>query len=104
MNAYRRATLMVLSGALAGAATVLITAACAPPTQADLAAELDSAGDVDVIGESQVAALTAEVIQEDDPRWDCRLMGNHECGVQVGDAWYVITFDDAGAPLTVRTR
>ncbi len=44
------------------------------------------------------------IITEDDPRWDCRTMGNHQCGVEVEGTWYVITFDGAGHPIGVSER
>lgn len=49
-------------------------------------------------------AQVPDAIHEDDPRWDCRTMGNRTCGVQIEDAWYVVTFDDAGKPLTITER
>lgn len=42
-----------------------------------------------------------EVIMEDDPRWDCRTMGNLECGVEIQGTWYIITFAN-GAPISTR--
>jgi len=42
-----------------------------------------------------------EVVQEDDPRWDCRSMGNRTCGVTMGGADYLITFDEAGDPIRI---
>jgi hypothetical protein len=44
------------------------------------------------------------IISEDDPRWDCRTMGNRQCGVRVEGTWYVIAFDRSGKPVSVRTR
>lgn len=41
-----------------------------------------------------------ERIEEDDPRWDCRTMGNFQCGVQIQGEWYVVTFED-GEPVGV---
>lgn len=41
-----------------------------------------------------------ERIEEDDPRWDCRTMGNFQCGVQIQGEWYVVTFED-GEPAGV---
>lgn len=46
---------------------------------------------------------TSEVVEEDDPRWDCRTMGNQACGVQVMGKWYVVQFED-GVPVSVRER
>jgi len=31
-------------------------------------------------------------LQEDDPRWDCRTMGNATCGVEVEGEWYILDF------------
>lgn len=45
-----------------------------------------------------------EVIHEDDPRWDCRVMGNRACGVEISGTWYVVRFDDDGAPVAVAAR
>lgn len=47
--------------------------------------------------------IEAPVITEDDPRWDCRTMGNLQCGVEVNGTWYVITFADT-QPVSVRVR
>ena len=33
-----------------------------------------------------------EQINEDDPAWDCRVMGNSQCGVQINGTWYVLDF------------
>lgn len=41
-----------------------------------------------------------ERVEEDDPRWDCRTMGNFQCGVQIQGEWYVVTFED-GEPAGV---
>lgn len=41
-----------------------------------------------------------ERIDDDDPRWDCRTMGNFQCGVQIQGEWYVVTFED-GEPAGV---
>lgn len=43
------------------------------------------------------------VIQEDDPRWDCRFDGNEQCGVNIEGVWYVIQFRD-GSPEWVGYR
>ena len=32
------------------------------------------------------------VIQEDDPVFDCRTMGNMICGVEVEGTWYILDF------------
>jgi hypothetical protein len=32
------------------------------------------------------------IIQEDDPRWDCRTMGNLQCGVEVKGTIYILDF------------
>lgn len=42
-------------------------------------------------------------ITEDDPRWDCRTMGNHQCGVEIEGTWYVVSFE-AGQPVSVNLR
>lgn len=89
---------------------------------------LDTAGDTDTIGEVQEVAPTPEPtiegikreyvkpepeitgikrempISEDDPRWDCRTMGNHTCGVEIEGTWYVVEFDDAGEPISTTRR
>ena len=44
-----------------------------------------------------------EVIQEDDPRFDCRTMGNQKCGVEISGTWYVVSFID-GVATTVTLR
>lgn len=31
--------------------------------------------------------------QEDDPGFDCRIHGNHVCGVQIEGVWYLVNFD-----------
>lgn len=68
------------------------------------APDIDVNGDTDTVGEVQETVPPA-VIHEDDPRWDCRTMGNRECGVQIGDTWYVITFGfGTSDPIAVRTR
>lgn len=36
------------------------------------------------------------VIEEDDPRWDCRTMGNMVCGVEIAGQMYNIHFDYDG--------
>ena len=84
-------------------------------TQEEQAQVLDQAGDTDVIGEVQEVApapvvevdqpvTQPELIQEDDPRWDCRTMGNRACGVEIQGAWYVVQFDDAGLPESIVLR
>lgn len=30
---------------------------------------------------------------EDDPNFDCRIHGNHKCGVEVNGTWYVLDYD-----------
>lgn len=40
---------------------------------------------------------------EDDPRWDCRYMGNQQCGVQIHGTWYLIHFN-AGEPTGASIR
>ena len=50
------------------------------------------------------ARPVAPKINEDDPRWDCRTMGNRQCGVKIEGAWYVVTFDAKGKPKSVRVR
>jgi len=40
-------------------------------------------------------------IEEDDPEWDCRTMGNHTCAVTMGTNDYVVTFNDAGDPVRI---
>lgn len=46
---------------------------------------------------------TPEIIYEDDPRWDCRTMGNQSCGVEIGGLWYIVVFED-GQPVDVYPR
>ena len=48
--------------------------------------------------------VEAPVVQEDDPAWDCRVMGNRSCGVEIEGTWYVVEFDEAGEPMSVRLR
>lgn len=50
-----------------------------------------------------IGDLPPEVIHEDDPRWDCRVMGDYQCGVEIHGVTYVITFDQ-GNPAAVRQR
>lgn len=45
-----------------------------------------------VVTEATAPAPSPEVITEDDPRWDCREMGNRTCGVEVEGTWYVLDF------------
>lgn len=51
---------------------------------------------------------TGPVVSEDDPRWDCRTMGDHACGVPITangvTTWYVITFVSDGTVEDVMTR
>lgn len=44
-----------------------------------------------------------ERLEEDDPRWDCRIHGNERCGVEIMGTWYVVTFED-GLPEGVYVR
>lgn len=46
---------------------------------------------------------SGEHIDEDDPRWDCRTMGNLMCGVLIHGTWYVVTFA-GGEPVSVARR
>ena len=41
--------------------------------------------------------------QEDEPGWDCRTMGNQQCGVDIMGTWYVVEFID-GSPYEVYVR
>ena len=50
-----------------------------------------------------IGDLPPEPIHEDDPRFDCRYMGNQQCGVQISGTWYVVSFD-AGTPTGVHLR
>lgn len=43
-------------------------------------------------------------IQEDDPRWDCRTMGNRICGVSYAGTDYVIHYNSQGFVDMVATR
>ena len=43
------------------------------------------------------------VANEDEPGWDCRIMGNTRCGVLIEDTWYIVDFID-GLPTTVTAR
>lgn len=59
--------------------------------------------DTEVIGEPEFPTY-----QEDDPEWDCRVMGDLGCGVELitnnGEhIWYVIQFEN-GQPVSVRER
>lgn len=47
--------------------------------------------------------LVPSPIQEDDPAFDCRTMGNESCGVWIEDTWYIITFKD-GEPSGAHVR
>ncbi|WP_367135839.1 hypothetical protein [Saccharothrix sp. HUAS TT1] len=45
--------------------------------------------------------------QEDDPNWNCRTMGNHDCGFPDPDDTGVVIlvhFDERGEPVSVRKR
>ena len=42
------------------------------------------------------------VIEEDDPRWDCRTMGNRICGTDIAGTRYLVEFDEDGQPIAVR--
>lgn len=58
-----------------------------------------------VIAASCGGPAEPERIYEDDPRWDCRTMGNRGCGVQDSSgAWLVVVHDAAGYPTHVVTR
>jgi len=59
---------------------------------------------VPVVEVQPAPAESPAPIQEDDPGWDCRTMGNLSCGVEVEGEWYVITFDAKGKPVAVRER
>ncbi len=48
--------------------------------------------------------VSPDDLSEDSAAWDCRTMGNRECGVLVVDTWYVVTFDGRGEPVAIRTR
>ena len=41
---------------------------------------------------------------EDEPGFDCRIHGNHKCGVSIQGAPYVVTFDQAGQPTGAYQR
>lgn len=43
-------------------------------------------------------------IQEDDPRWDCRTMGDQVCTVKYADTFYVAHYNDQGFVDMVATR
>jgi hypothetical protein len=45
-----------------------------------------------------------QVIHEDDPRWDCRTMGNHTCGVMIEGQWYLVKFTHRGYPMRAVPR
>lgn len=66
-----------------------------------LAEDLSCVGP-DFYGEP-VEPSDTNVIQEDDPNFDCRFHGNEMCGVEIQGAWYVIQFED-GTPVSVRLR
>lgn len=42
-----------------------------------------------------------KVIHEDDPRWDCRTMGNRVCGVRTDGVLYLIKHTRNGKPYLV---
>lgn len=86
-------------GVVLGAALLTAGACTADPSEEVRAESLDVAGDTDQTGELQDAG--PELIQEDDPRWDCRTMGNHACGVEIQGERYVVTFGDDAEPLSV---
>ena len=50
-----------------------------------------------------IGDLPPEIIHEDDPRFDCRYMGNQRCGVEIHGVTYVITFDQ-GIPTGAYQR
>lgn len=50
-----------------------------------------------------IGDLPPEIIHEDDPRFDCRYMGNQRCGVEIHGTVYVITFEN-GAPTGAYQR
>ncbi len=62
--------------------------------------------DADRIYVGQSLKITGtDRVAEDSSGWDCRTMGNRQCGAYVeGIGWYVITFDHSGAPIAVRQR
>lgn len=77
-------------------------------SEAEEAQALDTTGDTDTTGEVQVEVTDAPLpdpIEEDDPRWDCRTMGNGGCGVEIEGQWYVVQFDvTTGLPQYVMPR
>lgn len=79
----RRFAGAVAAGALAWALVIGgAVVACdgpEPRSPEDVARVLDRGGDSDGVGELQDDG-SGEYIEEDDPRWDCRTMGNRTCG------------------------
>lgn len=60
------------------------------PTEQEKSQSLDENGDNDGVGELQQAGPNDPLIEEDDPRWDCRTMGNGVCGPVIDSGSYVI--------------
>jgi len=51
---------------------------------------------------SDPAPAEDEIIEGDDPRWDCRTMGNRTCGVPgPGGEIFLVHHDDNGEPVLV---
>jgi len=70
-----------------------------PPSTSDIPAPV-----IADCGEGQFRAVdgacwpdsynTPEVVYEDDPRWDCKTMGNEVCGEQDSDGtWWLVSYE-----------
>lgn len=76
------------------------------------AAGMATAALVSLVGIPAVAGAVAEPapvqatqqIEEDDPGWDCRTMGNRVCGVQYASTHYVVHYDRQGFVDMVATH
>ena len=101
---------VIMLGALVAATAVPITAALTSDTPTPPTPPVVSDIQLPTLSVSAPTPTTAPTttpeVQEDDPAWDCRIMGDHECGAQVYNStdWYIITFDAEGLPVSVRVR
>lgn len=82
----KQTAISVVGGFTAGIAGMLLIACTVAPTPVPVP-----------------APSPTTVIQEDDPNWDCRTMGNQICGVQIQGDWYNVQFHD-GSPIGVEAR
>lgn len=81
----------------------IVTAAPVPAPAPEPEPEFDYVEAVPWVPGAPIGELPPEIIHEDDPRFDCRYMGNQRCGVEIHGVIYVITFEN-GAPTGAYQR